>query len=350
MLNGMNDTQPEKPSARPSAALALFLLALAFLVNIAAGFIVPEIPSQWFSLGLLFAELISFGLPCLILMRNADTGVFLIPQTRAGANLTRSSITANSAALRPPYGRSVFFGIVASLFLVGVMSLWQSFLYLAGVDITVLMGDVNYGSLLTALLVAAVAPAVCEELFFRGLLMTSLEPYGAGFAITVSGVLFAMMHIEIAALPVHLILGLTLSFVAYASRNIFIPMLIHFSYNATLICLQYYMNSLGLAEQSSASSMLLTPALAIQIILQTLIYFAIFASLLRTLIIRTAPKKAEADTIELTEIDETASVTFAVKVRTKIPLALLISICVIFAVFIVFYALETIALMRILFI
>ncbi len=37
-------------------------------------------------------------------------------------------------------------------------------------------------------------PALCEELFFRGLIMTNLMPLGKNFAIIVSGIIFGLVH------------------------------------------------------------------------------------------------------------------------------------------------------------
>jgi membrane protease YdiL (CAAX protease family) len=316
-----------KTNMQLKAGSVLLWLAIAFLINLVSGYVIVAIvPEQWFPLALLLVELVAFGLPCLIYMRRMDGDV--------AGDYQQSPATRQSA----PYGRSVFLGIISSLFLIGVMSLWQSFIYAKGVDISLITGNVNFGSLFTTMLVAAVAPAVCEELFFRGLLMPSLERYGAGFAVAISGVLFALMHVEIAALPIHLILGLTLSFVAYATRNVFVPMIIHASYNATLILLQYYMSATIPQDVTATQSFLLAPEDAITIIAQTLIYFVLFASVLRS-VVASASSVGASPRLARESADVRATEAVA-PTGERIPAALIVGIVIMLVVFIAFYVME----------
>lgn len=66
----------------------------------------------------------------------------------------------------------------------------------------------------------ALLPGIAEELLFRGVLQGSLRGLGAGAAVLVSGILFALFHVD----PVHVVgvlpLGLFLAWVAQRSSTL----------------------------------------------------------------------------------------------------------------------------------
>lgn len=59
----------------------------------------------------------------------------------------------------------------------------------------------------------AVAPLM-EELFFRGLILKKLRPYGKTFAILVAAMLFSLMHQNIVQLPVTFLMGVLFGYIA----------------------------------------------------------------------------------------------------------------------------------------
>lgn len=88
-----------------------------------------------------------------------------------------------------------------------------------------------------AFVCAALIPAVCEELAFRGLLLTWLRRRGDRLALVVSALVFALMHRSLQALPALFAMGLLLAAVAIRYRGLFLPMLLHFFYNLTAVVL-----------------------------------------------------------------------------------------------------------------
>ncbi|MDR3626726.1 MAG: type II CAAX endopeptidase family protein [Ignavibacteriaceae bacterium] len=101
--------------------------------------------------------------------------------------------------------------------------------------------DKTYGDLLTAksvfdgifvVLVAAVVPAVCEEVMFRGFIQKSFEyrlkPFTAAI---ITAVFFGIYHFNPYALIPLIGLGLYFGFAAYKSNSIFVPMSLHFINN-----------------------------------------------------------------------------------------------------------------------
>ncbi len=83
-----------------------------------------------------------------------------------------------------------------------------------------------------SLISVALVPAISEEMFFRGLILSKLKPFGDGFAIFASSLLFALMHGNFVQIPFTLFVGLTLGYVTVYSGSMLPAMLIHFSNNA----------------------------------------------------------------------------------------------------------------------
>lgn len=84
-----------------------------------------------------------------------------------------------------------------------------------------------------------VVPALIEEFIFRGYILNSLVPFGKGFAVCVSAVLFALMHSKDSVLFA-LCAGILFSYFTLETGNIKTSVLIHFINNALscslLIC------------------------------------------------------------------------------------------------------------------
>ena len=91
-------------------------------------------------------------------------------------------------------------------------------------------------SLLASSLVLGIAPAIGEELFFRGLVQRGLEArFGPGIAIPLASLMFAAIHGD----PVHalaaLVLGLYLGVVAHLSGGIRAAILCHAANNLVAV-------------------------------------------------------------------------------------------------------------------
>ena len=77
------------------------------------------------------------------------------------------------------------------------------------------------------LLAVAVTPAVCEELFFRGVVLSGLRSLGKWPAIAVSALLFAVAHASIYRLLPTLLLGLVLGYLVWKTGSIVVSMIVH---------------------------------------------------------------------------------------------------------------------------
>lgn len=95
--------------------------------------------------------------------------------------------------------------------------------------------DGTMAGILYLVLAYAILPAVCEETIYRGMLCAEFEGRGVVCAVTVSSLLFSMLHFNLPAMPVYLFAGVILALTMYATRSIFCTMIVHFLYN--MFCL-----------------------------------------------------------------------------------------------------------------
>ena len=79
---------------------------------------------------------------------------------------------------------------------------------------------------------------VCEELFYRGPLQTAflrkLPPWAA---ITLVGVLFGAIHMDLRGLPIRALLGMLLGWIVWRGRSIYPAMVVHALFDSTSVAL-----------------------------------------------------------------------------------------------------------------
>ncbi|MBQ6892780.1 MAG: CPBP family intramembrane metalloprotease [Clostridia bacterium] len=104
------------------------------------------------------------------------------------------------------------------------------------------------------LVIFAVVPAVCEEIVFRGVIMSSLEPCGTFHAVIGTSLLFAFAHMSLEELPVYFFASVVLCFVTYVSRSLLASIIIHSVYNIAALTLSDYIS--GIASHLESFSLL----------------------------------------------------------------------------------------------
>lgn len=100
-----------------------------------------------------------------------------------------------------------------------------------------MVGDV--GHVLLNVLILAVVPAVCEELFFRGTLQTIFRRWfsNSHIAIIVTAAVFSMAHGDMFNFLPRFMLGIVLGYLYEGSCNLFVCMAAHFINNAVIVVL-----------------------------------------------------------------------------------------------------------------
>ena len=123
----------------------------------------------------------------------------------------------------------------------------------------------------------AAMPAVCEELLFRGFVLSAWESRGTWLAVGVSAGLFALLHGNLYGMPAYLLVGGVAGFVTFVLDSVYAGMVYHTVYNATCLILPWLMGSTDAAAKASASPSPFT------MVLQALTIFSLMAMLLATL-------------------------------------------------------------------
>ena len=87
------------------------------------------------------------------------------------------------------------------------------------------------------LLVVAVAPAVCEEIMFRGVLLNGLKSFGKVGSVLLCGALFALYHQNPAQTLYQFCCGAAFALIAVRSGSVLPTVLAHFFNNAFILLL-----------------------------------------------------------------------------------------------------------------
>ncbi len=86
-------------------------------------------------------------------------------------------------------------------------------------------------AVIAGFILTCIAAPVLEEIFYRGVILSLLKGYGAGGAVAVSAILFALAHGSLTVLVSPLVFGLVLGYIVIRSGSIFPAIFIHFGCN-----------------------------------------------------------------------------------------------------------------------
>lgn len=108
--------------------------------------------------------------------------------------------------------------------------------------------DTIGGLILNLFMIAGLA-AIGEELLFRSIIQTSLIKIckNAHVGILIASAIFSFIHLEFYGFVPRLILGMLLGYMFYFSGSIWIPMLMHFLNNGTIVLI-YFLNNKGITN------------------------------------------------------------------------------------------------------
>ena len=87
--------------------------------------------------------------------------------------------------------------------------------------------EITILSFVTTVIATAVIPAFTEEYACRGLIMGTLLPYGEGFALLASAVLFGLMHGNFEQIPFAFLVGIILGYIRIKSGSMWPCILVH---------------------------------------------------------------------------------------------------------------------------
>lgn len=108
-------------------------------------------------------------------------------------------------------------------------------------NVNAVFDEIMSGSIVAVLFVIALAPAVCEEMLFRGMILQSMKArYRIPTAIGITAAMFGIYHMSLIKLIPTGLLGLVLCYVAYKTDSIYPAMLMHFLNNAFSVLISCY--------------------------------------------------------------------------------------------------------------
>ena len=94
---------------------------------------------------------------------------------------------------------------------------------------------------MAAFFVIALAPAICEEMLFRGVILHSLKAkYRISSAVVITAALFGLYHMSLLKFIPTGLLGLVLCIVVWWTGSIYPAMVMHFINNAVSVTVTYY--------------------------------------------------------------------------------------------------------------
>lgn len=111
-------------------------------------------------------------------------------------------------------------------------------------------------NLLLNLLIVAVMPAICEEIFFRGFVLTSFRNNKKSYrgAIIFSGILFGMMHMDFIRIIPTSILGIAFAYAVCKTNSIGVSMFMHFLNNGFAIVITHFSSKIIQSVENTATT------------------------------------------------------------------------------------------------
>ncbi|AOT68825.1 hypothetical protein Gferi_04215 [Geosporobacter ferrireducens] len=100
----------------------------------------------------------------------------------------------------------------------------------------------NFREYFILMLVISVSAGICEEVYFRGLILRGYEGLGIANAIVISSVLFGVFHFNLQNLLGPIVLGLIFGYLVYRTDSIFAGILGHITNNGVAVTLGYIAN------------------------------------------------------------------------------------------------------------
>ena len=195
----------------------------------------------------LFAARLPFDSRNPLLVLLLEVAVFVLPATvfiiARGRGYTRALRLRAPEGAHTPLLIAAFFALFSGCLLLSILFGGNESL---GTSVTA-FDSATRGALwkrVLTILILAPVPAVAEELFFRGILITEYERRGAMRAILLSALLFALIHFDLQNLPVYLFSGALFALVLYATDSLVATMLLHILYNTVSLLGQEYLNTL----------------------------------------------------------------------------------------------------------
>ncbi len=148
-------------------------------------------------------------------------------------------------------------------------------------QILVMVNMKNISDYLMAIFIIALAPAIVEEVFFRGAFQNLLTNWikNPWIAIIITSIIFSAIHMSYFGFLTRAALGIILGLLFYYGRSIWLNILAHFLNNAVAVSQLYYMGKKGkLTKDAMEDHFPIWIGIVALVLLLVTIYFFILES------------------------------------------------------------------------
>lgn len=278
MFSAFSASDREKDQQAPPQPRLSFLTAHALYVLSAVGLLLlslfserlfllfsrlfPSMPAAWVSFIVSALYYVPFTLfPVMLTIRRADAWETARMRALGFGDMIAVSLTA-----------------ILGIYVTTRLSvLWQMLLYALGLsptDQSALLPTDPQG-LMVAVLTAGALAGVCEDLLFRGAIMSAWERRGTKRAILVSALLFTLLHGSVGGMPTQFLLGVVLGFLVYAFDSIYAGIVYHTVHNAMIMIAAYVVQYLPDAQTASTAADTMDALMNLQTVVELSIALAV---------------------------------------------------------------------------
>jgi len=154
----------------------------------------------------------------------------------------------NQITAKPKFSKILFYILIAVpsfLCLYPIVTCFDSLLVKLGAEINTLDYPLTTKNYFISIISLVLAPAIVEELIFRGLIFKGLKKHGKFLSITLSAIMFAIFHMAISQTIYPLLMGMVFAVIMYYENNIYYCITVHMVNNFLTLTLSYFNISLA---------------------------------------------------------------------------------------------------------
>ncbi len=147
-----------------------------------------------------------------------------------------------------------------------------------------------------SLFVIALAPGICEEVMFRGTIMSAYGNLGKRRAITYSAILFGIFHLNLQNLLGPIFLGIILGITVYKTNSLYASIIGHTLSNAIAVTIGYYSTkAMGDINQLEVQALEIPNSLQMLILLGFLALIALISASILMRLIKNMPESRKTE-------------------------------------------------------
>jgi len=142
----------------------------------------------------------------------------------------------------------ILIAIVCYTILYPIIDIANELIYKIGIKPSSLTYKLTTTNYFISIISLVIAPAIAEELLFRGLIFKGLQKGGNTFAIIISALMFSLFHLSLEQTIYPFIMGLVFGVIMCKENNILYCILVHLINNFITLTLSYFNISLTLTH------------------------------------------------------------------------------------------------------